>query len=58
MWFAKGENFAKQITGQFPVNKAEWAEYGDLLKVESKKTRTKNDEDAAVGLDPKNGDAY
>jgi hypothetical protein len=69
IWFAKGENFAKQIIGQFPGNKAElsqvWVEYAGLLEIKSKKTRTKNDEDAAasafdtaIGLDPKNGDAY
>jgi hypothetical protein len=43
IWFAKGDNFAKQIIGQFPGNKVElsqvWAEYAELLSVKFHRTR-------------------
>jgi tetratricopeptide (TPR) repeat protein len=68
-WFANGENFAKQIIGEFQGNKADlspiWAEYGILQFLRFKKTGDKNDQetafdayDKAIGLDPKYAWAY
>jgi tetratricopeptide (TPR) repeat protein len=68
-WFRKGENFAKEITGEFRGNKENlspiWTEYGTLQFFRFEKTGDKNDlatafdaYDKAIGLDPKYAWAY